>query len=314
MVYEQFLDAVKKRMELALGEGYELTLRKVPKNNGLVLDGLCITMGDSHISPAIYLNPCYQQYKKGRPVSDIVDEILTLYRQNDAPPPLNYQLLSDYREMKPSIACKLIHAASNESLLNQVPYIAWMDLALVFYLCIHEDDSGLMTAMIHNTHMNIWDISLDELKSTALTNTPRLFPPVITSMERIIEELNQELAYEQAREQALNDPEPPDASAPFYVLTNRSGINGAVCLLYDDVLKNFADDIERDLIILPSSIHEVLLLPDEGDISYEEMSRLVTHINQSEVPKEDRLSNQVYLYSRETECITMVSDSAIPIC
>ena len=63
MVYEQFLAAVKERMETALGDGYELELRKVPKNNGLILDGLCITRGNIHIAPAIYLNPCYDQYR-----------------------------------------------------------------------------------------------------------------------------------------------------------------------------------------------------------------------------------------------------------
>ena len=66
----------------------------------------------------------------------------------------------------------------------------------------------------------------------------------------------------------------PETPAPFYVFSNRSGINGAACILYEDVLKNFADGVEKNLIILPSSIHEVLLLPDDGDISYEEMSRL----------------------------------------
>ena len=106
----------------------------------------------------------------------------------------------------------------------------------------------------------------------------------------------------------------PETPAPFYVLSNRSGINGAACILYEDVLKNFADGVEKNLIILPSSIHEVLLLPDDGDISYEEMSRLVTHINRSEVPEEDRLSNQVYLYSRETGEVTMASSGPASIC
>ena len=63
----------------------------------------------------------------------------------------------------------------------------------------------------------------------------------------------------------------------FYVLSNRSGVNGAACLLYEDVLKNFADGVEKNLIILPSSIHEVLLLPDDGDISYEAVS--YTHLD-----------------------------------
>ena len=309
MVYEQFLAAVKKRMEAELGSSYELELHKVPKNNGLILDGLCITRGNAHIAPAIYLNPCYDQYRKGMSLDQIVAELLTMYRQNDTPPPLNYEMLSDYEGIRSNIACKLIHAASNEAILKDIPHILWMDLAIVFYLCIHEDDTGLMTAMIHNSHLRIWNISLEDLKTSALANSPRLFPPVISSMACIIEELNRQL------NPHFQETGPrPETPAPFYVLSNRSGINGAACLLYEDVLKNFADGVEKNLIILPSSIHEVLLLPDDGDISYEEMSRLVTHINRSEVPEEDRLSNQVYLYSRETGEVTMASSGPASIC
>ena len=309
MVYEQFLAAVKKRMEAELGSSYELELHKVPKNNGLILDGLCITRGNAHIAPAIYLNPCYDQYRKGMSLDQIVAELLTMYRQNDTPPPLNYEMLSDYEGIRSNIACKLIHAASNEAILKDVPYIPWMDLAIVFYLCIHEDDTGLMTAMIHNSHLRIWNISLEDLKTSALSNSPRLFPPVISSMACIIEEMNRGL------NPHFQETHPkPETPAPFYVLSNRSGINGAACILYEDVLKNFADGVEKNLIILPPSIHEVLLLPDDGDISYEEMSRLVTHINRSEVPEEDRLSNQVYLYSRETGEVTMASSGPASIC
>ena len=136
MVYEQFLTAVKERMEAALGDSYKLELRKVPKNNGLILDGLCITRGNTHIAPAIYLNPCYDQYREGMPLDQIVAELLALYRRNGTPPPLDYQMLSDYEGIRSHIACKLIHAASNEAILKDIPHILWMDLAIVFYLSV----------------------------------------------------------------------------------------------------------------------------------------------------------------------------------
>lgn len=310
MVYETFLNEVKEKMTQALGEGYNLSLRKVPKNNGLILDGLCITKGEEHVAPAIYLNPCYIQYRNGRRIDDIVAELITLYQNNSTPPDMDYSRLSHYEEMKSHIACKLIHAESNRELLEEIPHVLWLDLAMVFYLCLHEDDSGLMTAAINNQHMGIWDISLDELRDTALWNTPRLFPPVISSMSCIIEDLSQSMI----ADLSPGDLPDPDASAPFFVLSNTSGINGAACIFYPDVLKNFAEVMKKDIIVLPSSIHEVLLLPDEGDISCDEMSRLVTHINQTEVPKEERLSNQVYHYSRIHQTLTLASSSLSPIC
>lgn len=328
MDYKVFLNQVKERMEQALGEGYGLALRRVPKNNGLILDGLCITKGDGHVAPAIYLNPCYIQFQRGRSIDDIVEDLVDLYQNNSTIPDLDYSRLSHYDNVKSRIAYKLIHAGSNQTLLQDIPHVLWLDLAIVFYLCIHEDESGLMSAMINNQHLNIWDISPDDLKNTALANTPRLFPPVISSMACIIEDLNrtamagpadpQQPCLETPGPDCLGVPAPelpdPDASAPFFILSNTSGINGAACMLYPELLKNFADGMEKDIIILPSSIHEVLLLPDDGDVSCDEMCRLVTHINQTEVPKEDRLSNQVYHYSRIHQALTLASSGLSPIC
>lgn len=301
MIYEAFLNTVKEQMALSLGKEYQLTLRKVPKNNGLILDGLCISRGSSSVAPAIYLNSCYDQYKKGRPLADITAELLSLYQSHDQPPLPDCSRLSDFSAMKPRIAARLIHRESNTLLLEQIPHIPWLDLEAVFYLCLQEDDQSLMTALIHNEHLKIWNTTPEELWQIAMENSPRIFPPVISSMACILEELMEENGYE------LELPDLEAVPAPFYVLTNTCGIHGAVCMLYKDVLKNFAEGTERDLIILPSSIHEVLILPDDGDISYEEMSRLVTQINDSEVPASDRLSNQIYLYTRTTGTITLAS-------
>lgn len=194
MVYEEFLTAVKQQMELALGSGYTLSLRKVQKNNGLVLDGLCITKGTDPVSPSIYLNQYYQQYRKGSSIASLVKELLELYYQNPMPP-VDHEAFSSYEKMKHAISFKLIHADSNRELLEDVPYVPWLDLAIVFYLCIHEDENGLMTALIHHSHMKLWGCSLDELKETALANAQLLFPPVISSMACILEEMSRRFSH-----------------------------------------------------------------------------------------------------------------------
>lgn len=166
-----------------------------------------------------------------------------------------------------------------------------------------------MTATIHNSHLHVWDISLEDLRTSALSNSPRLFPLVISNMACIIEEMSRG-----------SNPHPqeihpkPETLALFHVLGNRSGTNDATCTLYKDVLKNFADGTERNLAILPSSIHEVLLLPDDGDIPYGETSRLMTHTNRSEVPEKDHLSNRVYLHLRGTGEAIMASSGPASIC
>lgn len=308
LVYEAFLMKVKDEAQKALGSGYALTLRRIPKNNGMVMDGLCIAKNNSRIAPALYLNPFYEQYLRGRPVREITDEILRLYHSNQPPRELDCRLFEDFNAVQSKIACRLIHCASNQELLSQIPFIPWEDLALVFYLCIQEDERGLMTAMIYNQHLTAWKLSLEQLKTIAMKNTPQLFPPVISSISCILEELSREFSF------SCDLPLYPPDSPPFYVLTNSCGINGAVCMLYPQVLKNFAEGMEHDILILPSSIHEVLLLPDENDVPYENLINLVTSINQSEVPSHERLSNQVYRFSRSTNTLQAVSDCHLPVC
>ncbi len=303
MVYADFLMAVKTRMEQALGDDYELTLHRIPKNNGTVLDGLCIARNGSRIAPALYLNSCYAQYLDGCPLEALIEELLDAYQQNVLPPGLDDGLLSDFSIMKERITCRLIHRASNEALLEQLPHVVWLDLAVVFQLCLTEDDSSIMTALIRSSSLEAWDICADQLLPLALSNTRRLFPPSITSMEQVLEELSLQLT----PSAGSHPPRPSSPAVPLYILSNRCGIHGAICMLYPNLLRHFSEGVERDLLILPSSIHEVLLLPADPEISCEELSRIVAQINQTEVQRQDRLSNQVYLYSQASDTVSLAT-------
>lgn len=308
MVYEAFLNQVKEQTAKLLGDDYCLSLQKIPKNNGTVMDGLCISRGKTDIAPAIYLNSCYEQYKNGRPISAISAEIVAQYRATPVPAQFDCRELLNFKRAAPRLACRLIHRQSNLTLLKRTPHIPWNDLALVFYLYMEEHESGIMTASVHKLMFDLWDVPIKELAKLALENTRNFFPPVISSIDYVLEELGE----------AFPGLLPPTHSSfrspsPFYVLSNSRGINGAVCMLYPDVLKNFAEGTESDLLILPSSIHEVLLLPNPGAYSYKSLSDIVSYINHSEVPMAERLSNQIYLFSRKDEKIHVVSHNFQPV-
>lgn len=243
MVYELFLETVRKSLQERLGDGCMVTRRQILKNNGVVLDGLCIGK-----------QMCSSQFDR-------------------------------FDTAKKNIAFKLIHAASNRELLEDVPYVPFYDLALVFYLFLDSDESCQMTSLIHKTHQSVWKISTQELYRLAHINTPRLFPAVIRSIEDVLKEI-----VPQNQDEGL---------IPLYVLTNTAGLHGACCILYEGVLKNFADQLGKDLVILPSSIHEVILLPKDENLCPQDLSHIVSEINQTEVSVEERLSNQIYLYTRD---------------
>ena len=162
--------------------------------------------------------------------------------------------------------------------------------------------NGYATAQIHNEHMRMWSVDVDTLYELAKTNTPRLFPAEIKSMVQVIKGI---MGWENPGMDMEEDLSGESMSEPIYVLTNQDGFKGAAAVLYEGVLKGFAEQKGCDLIILPSSIHEMILVPYKKSMDMAELGEMVRNINRTTLPAEEILSDSVYLYSRETDQVTM---------
>ncbi|RFZ77603.1 hypothetical protein DS742_17460 [Lacrimispora amygdalina] len=308
MNYARFSDLIKRAIQDKLGIGYDVELQKITKNNGVVLDGLIIKEIDKNIAPTIYLNPFYKSFMQGKSLQDILKEIISLYRENKDISFKNAQELSDFNAIRDLVAYKLIQREANQSLLKDIPSCEFLDLAVVYYLILDENEGGQMTALIRNPHMAAWGVTKEELHELAMKNTPMLLPPLIRPMREIMRDLLKEQMESFPMEDladvfdGLGILEYP----PLYVLSNEKKIHGAGCILYDGCLKSFAEAQNADVIILPSSLHEVILLPDKGDLDYRQMQETVGLVNKNDVPEEDILSDRVYKYSRQDCKIRLV--------
>lgn len=312
MVYETFLETLKQDLTRLLGDDYLITVQKIPKNNGIELDSLCITNTEHLIAPTVYLGPYYEQYQQGVSMETIEQDILHFFQTPIPTPCITAEQFIDPNQVRKKIVYKLIHAKSNELLLQQIPHKRFLDLAIVFYLYLDETEYGQLTSLIHHSHQQIWNLSTEQLFHIASVNTPILFPAKITTMNEIMQEII-ETSFQEAEQNeiitALLKEEEP--LSPLYVLTNQQGFCGSCCILYPDILKDFSTSLGFDLVILPSSIHEVLLIPYEKTMDFGELIQMVTEINHSEVAIEDQLSNQVYRYSLEKDTVE-IADSAFP--
>lgn len=316
MDYELFLQLAKENLEQRLGEEYLVTLRSIPKNNGVIRDGISVCRKYDQIAPTIYLNDFYRELENGRPLLDIFDTIYQLYLENPGLPYLDSRVLASYQEIKDRIVYKLINTQANRAMLEYLPHMPFHDMSMVCYLLMEQHEQGYVTALIHKDHVQTWKIREKELFLTALENTPKLLPPTIQPMSDVLRQLAQEALGENYREEALDalleeaDKQRMENHPVFptlYVLSNPVGVNGAACMTYPHVIRDFARQLDQDILILPSSIHEVLLVADCETYNYEDMSYLVKDINETEVSIEDRLSNQIYRYHRESDQIKMVS-------
>ncbi|WP_313345098.1 DUF5688 family protein [Lacrimispora sp.] len=307
MDYIQFLEEVRAAVQERLGSDYEIRIQKITKNNGIVLDGLIIGKASKNIAPTIYLNSYYMHYTHGMSLQEILEDIISAYKENDDVVLGNMRELLDFNNLRNKVAFKLIQREKNQELLKDVPYIEFLDLAVVFYLILDEHKEGQMTALIHNSHMEPWGVDKEELYCVAKKNTPILLPPEIKTMKEIMYDILkghlEEVEIEEMDDDLLDF---ESQKPPLYVLSNIKQINGAGCILYDGCLNDFAIYQNTDIIILPSSTHEVILVPDDGKLDYRELQKMVGDINESEVPKEDVLSDRIYKYSRHDRSISLI--------
>lgn len=301
MEFANFKVLVRDEVAKRAGEQYRVRINDVMKNNGVILSGITLMQGDSNISPTIYLNHFYEAYENGEvTLGAIVEEVIDTYEKNKVNHSVDMRFFMNYESIKDSIIFKLIHAGRNEELLKDVPHIRYLDLAIVFQCLVSEEMFGNATIMIHNAHLKIWDITIDEIYEDAIQNTPRLQKYDIKNMRDVLCEmmLLEEMEGIEDADRKEEFKELPD-SVPMYVLSNKTRIQGAACILYPDILKDFAAAIKSDFYVLPSSIHEVILLPAQGDEDRGALTRMVREVNKSQVEREEVLSDSVYYFDRE---------------
>ena len=254
MEYKEFVEYIKMNTGYIAGEGGNITINHVIKNNGCEMDGLVIMEKGKDIAPTIYLDSFYELYTNGENIKSIIRQIEIVYEQNKNNVTFDVNILKHFDTIKDKIVYKVVNYRSNEKLLEQVPHKRILDLAVVFYCLLDNEYGRSATALIYNNNLKNWNVTIDDVYKAALKNTPDLLHSKISSMAALFEKCGVNVDGEEVD---LKDYVPSD----MYVLTNESKLNGAACILYENVLYDFAQKLGADLYILPSSVHEVILLP-----------------------------------------------------
>lgn len=302
MHYSQFCSAFSGVLHKKLGSETQFIQKTLCKNNGVCPDVLLVLSPGSSLGHVIYLEPLYYQYQKGMSMDAVCASAASFLERRPPFPSSICQDLLDPEYIRSRVAFRLVSRRRNSGLLDRVPWFPFHDLAMIFFVCLDPSCGELVSTLIHRQLLSAWDMDTDTLRRLAEENTPILFPPVLTPLSEILAPLSPELLPLRESEEADSSGCPEDAP-PLHVLTNRQGICGASCMLYRDIIKDFADQEGADVIILPSSIHEVLLFPDHLTFDHALLRRMVQEINRTEVPEEDVLSDCIYIFRRETGTI-----------
>lgn len=305
--YETFKKMFRENLERRLGNNYIVNFggpdMDIHNGESEYFSIIPTEYGDhgldnvDYISPAFGVEECYEVYSKGVSVEKIIDKVMdlfnnckTLYNEFD------WDTLGK-KDIDKRLFITLINKEKNVKLLSSVPYINFLDLAIVFNYMFTDEGDKFNSFIVTDKLVKKWEIDIQELYNIAKTNTERLFPEVLSYISTIVQELNKDVGMEAAAEYTDDD------IMHVYVLTNKYAVHGSTVMLYSKKLAELADMLESDLYILPSSIHETVVVPSRYYHDTEKLKMLVKDINMDKVKATEQLSDNIYCFERESRNI-----------
>ena len=296
MTKRKFYESVAESVSEVLGSEVIVELQEVTKVN-LSLDGLTIRKQGENIAPTIYLNQYFNQFNDGRAMDDIVRDIIRVYENNQPENIMDVfktEDFYDFDKMKEKIVLKVINTERNLDLLEQVPHLDMegLGLSVVFYVSLMtgEQSAGIL---IKNEHLKLWEKTVSDLTSLAEINTNRMHAFTIKSMNEVLSGM---FGFEE-------DLIPEDVPA-LYVLADENKTFGASQLYLKNKIREFAKQQDCDVYILPSSIHELLLLrADFPNLEPSYLKEMVYEVNATQVSEEEFLFDGAYKFELSTDKI-----------
>lgn len=283
-----------EKMKIALTDILQKEIQSVSplKLNNVRLCGIVIVEPDSNISCTIYLEPFFERFLDTGDWEQTVSDILSFYDNNRVADSFDSKWFHNFGQVRRNLFYRLINYKENQELLSSVPYTRFLDLAKVYYAdCQIGETAG--SILIHHKHIEEWGITEDELIAAAEENTPILYPVKLKPLSFVL---------------GLGDDicPLPGMSGHMFVLSNTENQNGAASVCYKDVLDNFSQKIKDDLVVLPSSVHETILLPLQEKSNLDSLKEMVYDINRTVLDRSEFLSDNVYVYNRQDKQLIIV--------
>ena len=305
MEYLDFCEKVKFKLQELVEEGTAVRIQKVLKNNNVVRYAAIISEKDSMISPSIYLENYYSDYINGTSLSSICEDVIDMHNRHKGGVSFDLENYYDFEYVKDKLYIKVINKDKNKEFLQDIPYEEFLDLALICYISLEEAENGQATITVHNKNLEMWNVTKEYIFETAYANSCVNRPPKIEKITTVMRSLLKERAkegYDEDMEMQIDkaiDMIEGNSDYVIYVLTNSIKFNGAHYITDENYLIEFANSINSDLYILPSSIHELLIVPMSCGFNKNELANMVKDINITELSQGEVLSDNVYEVYRD---------------
>ena len=309
MNFEEFIEEVVNDIRNFLPEDYEnaeITVMDAHKLNESY-KAMTVRKEGQLAAPTVDLRKCYEEVENGGDFYMTMRGIAELVQMQ--PKGLELNDITNYEKAKDRLFIRVSDAEKNAEILTGVPHKEECGLAITYHVFVDIGAEGVGSTMVNESLMREFGVTPEQLHKDAVENSPKIMPPEITSME---DKINIMMGLEAMSdepvtfEQALEDID--FSKDRMFVLSNREGVNGASVIFYPEVLKQIGDKAGMNFFILPSSVHEQLIVPDDGSMSLEELTAMVKEVNTNEVAPKDVLSYTVLHYDSKEHMLEKGTD------
>ncbi len=299
MSYSEFREEIFCALQKIVPDDLILQSVEVEKTNGCIRFGISFGRAEVSYAPTIYLEPFYRRFLEGKSVEQLAAELLTCYEEEADVVPDGVECLREYDSAHAGIFCKLLHLEENHRLLLDTPHLIFLDFAVVAYYEIDSTNQYKGSVLIKDYFLDFWNITKEQLFADSLNNTRQQKKLYFRTMSDFIPQTIFE-ENEEVREQIRRG---------MFILTNEERYLGSILVYFPEVLEQVAEELGEDFYMLPSSIHEWIILPVSMAEEPEFLLSMVRDINLNEVQEEEVLSNNIYHYSMNAKdekitCIT----------
>ena len=290
----------------------ECRVTEQQKNNGVMRVGISCRMPGSRTEPLIYMESFYEMVQQGEPLDSVMEIIA---QEMEASSKVQFTArethMESYDEAKAHLSVRLINTDANRRMLKSVPHKDMADLSAVCCVEIPLPNNGIGSLRITNSILERWGVGKDEVFECAIKNMQESNPPIMVDMEAVL--LGALSGTLPERDNLLGQTgsmdKPSDFLSMHYILTNRNKSYGAAVLMCPDVMEKISGMFPEGFYILPSSIHDLIIVPKDGKEDPKKLGELVRKVNRQHVSGEEVLSDRVYEYDREQGRIHFVPES-----
>lgn len=298
MEFEEFKNSFKEDLKTRLEEQgihAELSEHHVDKLNQSY-DALSVTPKGSSIGVNANLNVIYQSYENGLDYNDVVNRAAaSLETGIKNTPAIDVTEITNYESMKDKLAMEVVSADRNADMLEKVPHEILEDMAVVYRLILDQDSDGRSSILVTNNLMEQFGIAHEQLHEDAMINAPEIRPSEIRGMSEVMTAM--------MGPGIMPEISPEDEQ--MFVAGVSDNIHGAGVIAYPNFFEDAAEKLGGDYYVLPSSIHEVLLVRDNGEMTAKTLEAMVREVNATQVSPEEQLTDHVYHYDSKEHIFEM---------